>query len=400
MKILQINNHYETFGGAEVVYNSSIKLLRENGHRVFTLSRSKDGFKVERDNYLLGYSKSWLDRFYSSEAKELLIKIILQHKPDIAHFHNIVGGITFSILPVLKKHNIPIVSSIHDFRLLCPTCHFIDARNNECEKCSGGKYYKCVTTKCSSEGSKRDLLISSESYLRDLFIPFKKYIDKYIFVSEYAKNKFLDVHPEIINKSSVLYNCTNIQNPNCEKGGYFLYFGRLIKEKGLLTLLEVFKNKQELSLKIAGDGALANEIVSLKSSNVEMLGYKTGKELSEIIAGSSFVIIPSECGETNSLVALESYALGKPVIASNMGALPELVKPGITGFIFNSKDVWGLSDIIEKCSVMEKEEYASLANKSFEFVKNNFSSDKYYVELLAMYNNILNEKNSINKIST
>ncbi len=396
MKILQINNHYNRVGGAEVVFSNTINIFKKNGHRVLSLCRSNEGGEQGfNDKYFIKYSGSLLKRFYSHDAAGLIERIIIEEKPDIAHIHNIVGGITFSILPILKRYKIPTVASIHDFRLICPACHFIDGKNQVCQKCQGGKYFNCAINNCSQDGIIRSLFLTAESYLRDNLFPFQNFIDHYIFVSNFAKEKFSETHPFVLSKCTSIYNFTDRFSQKIEKGSYYLSFGRLANEKGLLTLIKAFKDIPQAHLKIAGRGPLKDLLKNSITENIELVGYKTGPELEELIKSASFVIVPSECYETNSLTTVESYAMGKPVIGSSIGALSELIIDGKTGFTFPPTDFNSLSKLISKCSKINESEYSELSENAYSFAVNSFSPEIYYDQLINVYNVVLkNLKNN------
>lgn len=396
MKILQINNHYDRVGGAEVVLSNTINILRKNGHRVISLCRSNEGGEQGfNDKYFIKYSGSLLKRFYSHDAAGLIEQIIIEEKPDIAHIHNIVGGITFSILPVLKRYKIPVVASIHDFRLLCPVCHFFDRKNRVCQKCQGGKYFNCAINNCSHDGIIKSFSLAIESYLRDILFPFDHFIDHYIFVSNFAKEKFSETHPEVLPKCTPIYNFTDRFKQKTEKGTYYLSFGRLAHEKGLLTLIKAFNDNPQAKLKIAGSGPLRSLLENSITENIELVGYKNGPELEELIKSASFVVVPSEWYETNSLTTVESYAMGKPVIGSNIGALSELIIDGKTGFTFSPKDFNSLSRLIAKSSKIKESEYSELSENAYSFAVNSFSPEIHYDQLVTVYKGVLkNKKNN------
>ncbi|MEW6506543.1 MAG: glycosyltransferase family 4 protein [Bacteroidota bacterium] len=388
MKILQINN-FPRLGGAEVLFQNSIELLERYGNQVVSFSSRINEKNIVTD-YSIEKSKSLVSRAYSIEAKKKIEQIILLEKPDIAHFHNIIGSITFSILPVLKRNKIPIVATIHDYKLLCPTSNFYNARKNElCEKCKGGKFYNCVVDRCSTKGLLNSILLSSEGYFRNIFFPFHKIIDEFIFVSDFELKKFLEVYPYLISKSNLIYNFTNRFSYSENKGNYFLSFGRLAVEKGLLTLLETFRRLPSATLKIVGEGELKEVISNNKTHNVELIGFKFGKELEQIIKDAYFTIVPSECYETNSLTTVESYSFGKPVIGTNLGALSELIINGITGFTFKRKNIDELAEIINTCLRMGNEQYFHYSKNAFKFANEKFSPDVHYTQLMEVYNKAL-----------
>jgi glycosyltransferase involved in cell wall biosynthesis len=390
MKILQINNSHYKSGGAETVFFNIIELLKHKGHKVITLSMmNSKNVEVGDDDYFVNGHNFLHNKFYSFEARKKLLKLIAIEKPDIAHFHNIIGGITFSILPVLKQMGIPVIATVHDFRILCPAFIFINGNNEICERCKSGKFYNSVIYNCSPEGQYRSLLIAAESYSRKYLVPYNRFIDSIIFVSNFVQEKFFEVQKDIDKKSFQLYNFVNKIDPDETFGDYFLYFGRLAREKSLFTLLESFKMLPNLKLKIVGEGSLKEVLEQRKPSNVELIGYKTGDELINFIKKASFVIASSECYETNSMTTVEAYSMGKPVIGSNIGAISELIDNGSTGFLYEPKNSVQLSKLLNKCSMISKEDYNIMSKNVQVVVKNKFSSEVYYDQLINVYNRVL-----------
>lgn len=393
MKILQINNYPYLKGGAETVFLHTINLLKQKGHKVISLSREIKGFNHENIDYLIPEEKFFLSRFYSFKSKQLIRIILKNEKPDIVHIHNIVGGISFSILPDLKKFGIPVVATIHDFRLLCPVSIMVNGKGEVCEKCKAGKYYQGILNRCNPEGIIKSSIVVMESYLRDFFINHKNYFDAYLFVSHFTKEKFIEFYPEISNRSFVLYNFNQKFDPNIYRGNYFLYFGRFDREKGLLTLLKAFKRKSELKLLLAGRGPFESYIENFNSSNnIRNVGFKQGKDLMELIKNSEFVVLPSECYETLSMSAIEAISLSKPIIVSGLGGLKELVSNSHAGFEFQYKNVEDLIRVLQKAKSLSDEEYFKLASNAYRFAVNNFSQDNYYSKLISIYERVIESK--------
>jgi glycosyltransferase involved in cell wall biosynthesis len=394
MKILQINNNHYRKSGTDSVYLNLIELLRKNGHSVIPFSfQDKNNISEENDDFFVkkGFFYNSFGKFYSLSAKNNLEKLILTHKPDVAHFHNIIGGLSLSILPILKKYSIPTVVTVHGFKYLCPAYVFINGKGEICEKCKNGNYYNCIFSNCAPEGRIRSTVLTIESYLRDFFFPLTKYVDKYIFLSQFFLDKFVEVYPKIKNKSVFFYNFINDfeANHSINKGDYFLYFGRLDREKGINTLLKAFSVNLGRKLKIIGDGQLSEFVKISKTDNVEYLGYKDWNEIQKYLHNASFVIIPSECYENNPMTIIESYSMGKPVIGSNLGGIPEIISHGETGFTFESKNILQLSNVLEVADKIDLESYRQMSKNSIRFAKENFSSDIYYEKLLYVYNSVI-----------
>jgi len=395
MKILIINNNHFRKSGTDSVYLNLLKLLEQMGHRVIAFSFKDHQNVVEFSNeYFVDksvFARSF-GKFYSKASKKSIEKLILEHRPDLAHFHNIIGGLSFSILPVLKKYNIPVVATIHGFKYLCPAYTFIDGKGNLCPACKNGRFYNCVINRCSSQGVFKDTALAIESYFRDFFLPLDKYVDKYIFLSKFFQNKFCEFNPGIENKSKFFYNSASDFTSSYSKikGTYFLFFGRLDREKGIKTLLKAFEIKRNLKLVIIGEGFYSSFINENKTENVEYIGYQNWDTIKEYLLKASFVIIPSECYENNPMTIIESYSLGKPVIGSNIGGIPEIIVEGETGYTFEPKNYLQLCNLLEKVEKMEIQSYEQMSLNSIKFAHAHFSESTNYEKLLAVYNSLIN----------
>ena len=227
------------------------------------------------------------------------------------------------------------------------------------------------------------------------------YFDKIIAPSKFLFNKHL-LKPKLIDRLVHLYNFSPIvkdavQNP--VKGKYFLFYGRLSQEKGLHTLIKTWmKLPGSFNLKIVGTGPLLAEIAEIikmnNLSNIQLLGYKSGEELKELIRNSSYILVPSEWYENNPMTVIECYSYGKPVIVSEIGGLPEIVVNGKTGYTFVMGDENDLKLKLEKAESLSDAEYKVQSDESREFALVNFSEKIHYENLIKIYREtIRNYKN-------
>ena len=343
MKILLINNVHYNRGGADKVYLNTGKLLEEHGHEIsYFAINYNENLKTKFSQYFIQNpnfkNRKWDSKlltfpryYFSSQAQHNLQKLINTYKPEIAHIHLLYGGgLTSSILPILKKNNIPIVLTIHDYKLLCPVLTLMDNNLRICEKCAYGNYIYCISKCCnqislsSNKNIFNSIIFATESWFRDIFYNYDNFISRYIFVSNFSRNIHLKYKHFFKEKSEVLFNFIDFNDteiPATCIGDYFLYFGRLSKEKGIMTLLQAFLHYPEGRLLIIGEGNLNEEIQeyifnnSLK--NVNLLGYMTGEKLNSHIMNSKFVILPSQWYENNPLSIIESFRYGIPVIGSD-----------------------------------------------------------------------------------
>lgn len=407
MRILQINSCHNPRGGADVVYLNTGKLLEDHGHKVFYFSQEdKKNLTTPTSKYFVKeinyFGKTIFDKiyslprfFYSLEAKNKISKLLGDLSPDIAHIHLYKGVLTPSILLELKRHKIPVIITLHDYGLLCPHNTMLDGKMNICSKCTNGTALNCIFNKCNHNNLFTSTVSSLEFIFHKTFFPFEKYFAKIIAVSKFGQKIHQD-SGHFLRKVDHLYNFyPNLGSTefNSERGGYFLFFGRLSREKGIQTLLSAWSGKVRKSkLKIVGTGELFNELNQATSNNksIELMGFRTGNELISIIKGASFIIVPSEWYENNPLTIIEAYANGRPVIGSNSGGIPEIINNNSTGYIFPMKSVKALSNTIDLAESIDDEEFMRLSRNARKFAEKHFSEIAHYRTLIGMYKELVN----------
>ena len=404
MKILQINKYHYIRGGADRVYFNTGKLLENNGHDVIYFSMdSMDNVPCDQSKYFASNNDftrfSFLQKikkstafFYNKDAEIKLRELIEIEKPQIAHAHVFFGSLTPSVLKVLKKYNIPVIISVHDYKIVCPAYLFLNGKNEICESCEGKKYYKAVTNNCVKNSKVNSMFFALEAYYRDAQFPLTKYISQLLFVSDFAANIHKKYKPELEAISSRIYNfdpMIGTSDLEFKKGEYFLYAGRLSIEKGLKTLIAAFNKLPNLKLLIAGNGELMSELKDIASENITFLGFQNNDQLQKLILNASFVIVPSEWYENNPMAIIEAYSKGKPVIAANIGGIPEIIDDCNTGYIFESGNIEDLVEKIDKASSITQTEYEILSKNSEIFALKKFSPQKHYKELIKLYQKAL-----------
>jgi glycosyltransferase involved in cell wall biosynthesis len=405
MKILQVNNYHYVKGGADRVYLNTTELLKNNGHSVINFS------SVDPANYPSAYSDYFISLndirkknvigkitgikqyLYNEETCRKLRAVIKTERPDVAHLHLFYGGLTASLLKILKEYSIPIVQTVHDYRLLCPANAFLNKDHKICEKCRNKNFLQCSINRCLDNNIFYSSILTLEAYMRKYMFNPLKYIDHFIFVSKFSQDKHVEFNSHFKNKSSFLYNFTFIPDKMtfCNNRNHVLFFGRLSHEKGILTLLEAIK-QTNLILRIAGAGPLQNyvEEYANKYKNIIYVGYKSADELKNLINESSFIIVPSEWYENNPMTILEAFANGRPVIGSNTGGIPELIHNSKNGFLFESRNIRSLTETLYKVDAIKNEEYEKLSNNARAFAEKYFTADIHYLNLVNIYSKIMN----------
>lgn len=409
MNILQINKFFFINGGSEQCMFSLIDLLERNNHQVMNFSmKHPKNFNSPYEDYfvntidfnsdvsgILNRVGAALKTLYSIEAKKKITALLDTGVPDIAHIHNFNYQLTPSILSPLKRKGVPVVQSLHDYHLICPSHNLYDFNRMEiCEDCCEGRFFSAVARRCIKGSRLKSMLGAFEGYLAGFLNTYDDKIDRFISPSVFLKNKVVEygVAPE---KVAVIPNFVDPGRfePRYQPGNYFVYFGRLEKFKGVETMVQTFKRMDRVTLYILGTGSLKKvletEIRREKITNVQLLGFKSGKELAQIIQNSMCTIIPSEWYENNPLSVIESFAMGKPVIGSKIGGIPELVKEGETGFLFEPGDTQALFEKLNMCISLKKDEIAQMGRNARELLEKKFTPDQHYRRTMDVYEEMM-----------
>lgn len=409
MKILLINNYHYIRGGSESVYLNTGKMLEKMGHEVVYFSTQsecngsygKNEFFIQKINFI---EKSFIGKIlglpefiYSNSAYTNLTKLINREKPDIAHLHIFYGGLTSSILSVLKKMKVPTVMSIHEYRLLCPAYTFLNNKNEICEKCATGNKIYCTINKCNKNNFSFSIVATLETYFRDFFFPHLKYVSHFIMVSDFIRKKHIEYNNAYSYKSSVIYNfhSTLLTEKSNKKIFDLVYFGRVSKEKGIFTLIKSIENSPQITLNIIGTGPEEENVKDYlklkKINNISLLGFLAGKNLWKYVSTSRYTVVPSEWYENNPMNVIESLFLGTPVIGANIGGIPEIVKKS-HGFIFESRSVIDLRRNIDDALNVSRDDYKMLSEKAIEFANQKFSENAHYHKLIKVYDDLKQAK--------
>lgn len=409
MRILQINNYHYIKGGSDRVYIDTSSLLSEMGHSVANFSVNEpDSLENEFKEYFIraidfnnqNIMSNMLNSFrfmYSREANNKLKSLIADFKPQIAHLHIFYSRLTSSILNVLKGCGIPAVMTVHEYKILCPVYSFVDSHGRICEKCANGGYFNCFLKKCCKNSRAFSLIQAMESYIRDILYSYEKNIRCFIMPSRFIMQKHLQYRKTMVGKCLLLNNFLDIERFKFanERGNYYIYAGRLSREKGLMTLFQSFKGFPQLRLKIAGHGPLYKILESIKEKenieNIELLGYLKGDDLRNAVSNAGFLVIPSEWYENNPMSLVEAMASGKPAIGADIGGIPEIIQDGINGFLFRSGDMDSLRNVIKKSAGISQTEYGLLSKNARRTAEDKYNKDLYYNGLIDCYKSVLSE---------
>lgn len=405
MKVLNVNKFYYIKGGSETYFFALSDLLEKHGHKVIPFSMQDDKninskyskYFIENIDYetksFVKKIKYALKVIYSREAKRKIAIILKNEKPDLVHLHNFQHQFSPSILPEIKKRNIPIVHTAHDYKVLCPVYTMFNNGKN-CDKCKGGKYLNCFINKCSKNSRSASFINTVEMY----FHRFRKYydlIDIFITPSEFQKNKMIEhgfSHKRIKTVPSFINE--NLNSRSVKYSKYFLFFGRLSHEKGLDVLIEAMKGVSSIKLFIVGNGPLRTRLEKkankINKNNIKFLNHLENNKLKNLIAEARFTVCPSEWNEVFGLSAIEALTFCKPVIASRVGGLTELIEDGKNGFLVEPGNV---NDLNSKINLLSHD--LNLVKKMGQYAKDSLSEkyipEYHYKKIFSIYENLLNK---------
>ena len=401
MKILLVNKFHWLKGGSETYYFGLGKILKEHGHEVAYFSMDNDKnietgdkeYFVEASDMNSKNVTKALSVIYNKKNKKKMEEALDDFKPDIVHLNNFQRQLSASIIDPCVKRNIPIVFTAHDVQAICPAILMLDSNGNICEDCMHHKYNNCIKKKCIKNSKLKSILGAYENryYYKNNIYTNK--IDYIITPSNFYKEKFLE---DGFSKDKIEYihNFVDINEYNIktQDDGYALYFGRLSREKGILNLINAFAKTKKGNLYIAGTGPELDEVKRIVKENklekrVKLLGFLNRKEMTEATRKARFIVIPSTWYENCPYSAIETQALGKPIIGANIGGIPELVKDKENGLIYKYDDVNELTEKLNLLFENDKlvEEYSKNAK---EFAKKEYSPENYYKKLMNIYNKV------------
>jgi glycosyltransferase involved in cell wall biosynthesis len=397
-------------GGAERYFIDLSELLTANGHEVipFCMHDERNLPSKYSDYFIsaidfpskLGKGKGIRSKLdvaerviFSREAKRNIERLIADTKPDIAHIHGIAHETSPSILPAIKKAGIPITQTLHDYKLICPDTSLV-SQGKVCERCKGHHYYNVVRYRCKRDSLSASLLTGVEMAVHKIFKIYERNVDLFMTPSRFMMDKVREfgIQNEIIN-IPYFVDFENFQ-PFFEPDDYFLFYGRLVDIKGIETLLKAMEGVNRSHLYIAGRGDLEETLKTFAHShgieNVTFLGHLDKDELIPLIQKAMFSIVPSEWYENYPMAVLEAFACGTAVIGADIGGIPEQVKDGHNGLLFESGNAAQLHEKIQ-CLVNNKELAVQMGRNGRQQMMTINDPESHYHQIISIYQNLIRQ---------
>jgi glycosyltransferase involved in cell wall biosynthesis len=386
MKVLVLHNQYTERGGEDLAVESEEQLLATQGHTVLPYGRNN----AEIEQFTI-VQKAVLPRttVWSNKSLDEVRQLALEHQPDVAHFHNTFPLISPSAYSACRSAGVPVVQTLHNFRLLCPAATFF-RDGKPCEYCIEksipwpGVRYACYRGSRTATGT-----VAAMVAVHRFLGTWTDRVDVYIALSDFARDKFIAGGLPAA-KIAVKPNFVQL-DPGADRdvSDYALFVGRLSQEKGLRTLLAAWKQVgHKIPLLVAGDGPLRPELEALVQRQglvgVRFLGHLDRQAVFAILKCARFLVVPSECYENFPMTVVEAYACATPTIAAGIGALKEIVADQRTGIHFVSGNAEDLACKTEWAWThpREMEEIGQAGHA--EFVAK-YTADRNYRILMDIY---------------
>ena len=397
---ISVTSYYYRRGGAEAVMLDQNELLASRGWDIvpFAMDYEKnfetpyDEYFVEEIDFASDYApvekvRKAVKSIYSLEARREIGRLIDKVRPDIVHAHNVYHHLTPAIFGAVKKKGVPMVMTVHDLKIGCPSKLML-APDGVCERCKGGKTWNAVTTRCQKDSLALSAVVALETTLHNALGSYRNNVDLFILPSHFHTNKLVEWGlPR--EKTRYLPNAVDVSQLRADytPGDRFVFVGRLSEEKGLLTFVKAVAEAGSKAT-IVGTGPQEDELrqtVDATGADVEFAGYQTGDALFDIVRGARALVLPSECYENAPVVLLEAYGVGTPVLGSNLGGIPELIVENETGLLAQAGDVDSFATALKRYDDMSDADVATMGEAGRAFVEANFGREQYLQGLLDIY---------------
>lgn len=385
MKILIVHNNYGRYSGEEAVVDKMDRMLCEHGHEVCFYRLTTEGSRET----VLGKIRGFLYGVYSPSGIKGLYKALEQEKPDLVNVHNLYPFISPAALFECKKAGIPVVMTVHNFRLICPTGLFMH-NGKPCEKClQKGSEWSCIRYNCE-----HSYLRSVGYTLRNVYArwtgAYRKNVDIFACITGFQKKKLIEAGFDK-NKIVVIPNSIDVPLIECEivRGDYVAYIGRLSYEKGYDQLVEVAHRHPEIQFCFAGAKREDSNVTF--PDNVHLMGYLKGEDLNLFIKQARFVVIPSRCYEGFPMSILEAARFHKCAIAPDHGGFTEIIgkEDKAIGYLFEPNNV---CDLEKQIAVLwsNPDQASDLGKKAFEKLRQEYSSEVVYEKWSNLFTKLFN----------
>ena len=375
MRVLQIHNKYRHYGGEDAVVDNEFRLLKENGVEVEQL------FFDNKDISVGGL-------FNNSKAYELVTEKVNAFQPDVVHVHNIFYNASPSVLRAAKAAAIPVVMTIHNYRLLCTGALFL-RKGGACTKCKDLLFpLHGIRHKCFQDSLAKSTVLSTFIGWQKLIGTWHKQVDRFVVLTPYIRELFLDSSLKLPEEKVVVKpNSTDDVSGSyqgTERKG-FVFVGRLSEEKGIATLVDAFNMIPQIELSVVGTGEMEEEMKKKAGNNIHFYGKRDKAFITEKLNSSKALVFPSIWYEGLPNTIIEAFSAGTPVVSSDMDNVNQLVTAGLNGEHFRANDAKSLAESISRFNNQDISEYMQNARRTFEM---QYTHQKNFENLRELYDSL------------
>lgn len=385
MKILIVHNNYAKYSGEEVVVDKMASMLQDHGHEVCFYRKTTEG---ERDS-LYGKIKVFFGGIYSPSGVKGMKEILKKEKPDLINIHNLYPFISPAALFECKKTSIPVIMTVHNFRLICPTGLFM-RKGKPCDLClKKGSEWDCIKYNCEQSVLKSIGYTLRNTYARRSNA-YRNNVDMFVCITEFQKKKLIEARYNA-NKITVISNFADvIADHKLKSGNYVAFCGRLSQEKGIDMIIEVAKRNPEILFKLAGE-LHDKELIDNVPCNCELVGYLSDEKLRAFYREASFFVMASKCYEGFPMSILEAAQYKKCVIAPNHGGFVEIIGSdnSAIGKLFTPNNINDFEKQIVSLWHNQTERF-DLGMRAFEKLKYEYSSSVIYEKWNSLFKSMIN----------
>jgi len=381
MKILQVHNFYRQAGGEDQVYAAEYELLTRHGHTVTQYTARNDAI-----NGMSGIGAA-ARTIWNSHTYREVAALLQRESPAIVHAHNTFPLLSPSLYYAAAKAHVPVVQTLHNYRLLCPAATLF--RNGHvCEECVGSALaYKAVVHRCYRNSAAASATTATMLLFHRIAGSWNTKVNTYVALTDFARDKFIEgglPAGKIAVKPNFLSADPGVGGGN---GNYALFASRLSEEKGVRALLDAWARPgSTIPLKIAGDGPMEGYVRErvARLENVEWLGYCPRERLLDLMRDARLLVFPSLWYEGLPLTFIEAMACGTPVVAAGLGSMNELIQDGVNGFRFTAGDAGSLVERLRWIS-SRPDKLREMRRSSRLYYEQNYTPERNYQMLLEIY---------------
>ena len=380
LRVLVVHNSYQHQGGEDMVAAAEIELLRSRGHIVETYFRHNDEI-TSSGSLSLAREALW-----SRRTTQDITQLIMEFRPEIVHAHNTFPLISPSVYWAVGKQRIPVIQTMHNFRLMCPQAMFL-REQKVCEDCLGNLPWRGVLRACYRESRLQSGVLAAVVTMHGAIGTWKNKVTRYIALNKFCRDKFI-AGGLPAGRIVIKPNFVDFTAPGLATRAGFLFVGRLSVEKGVSVMMNAIDRVGDVDVRVAGVGPESHLLT--ESDQVKTLGSLSSSDVRREMSQAMALILPSIWYENFPRTLVEAFGCGLPVIASRIGALGELIEHGVTGLLFSPGDA---DDLAEKMAWAQQhpEQMADMGRNARALYEAEFTADRNYEQLIQIYHDAINE---------